>query len=52
MDTLIFGGQSNMQGQTERLSENAVVDGAYKYRLLTDRVAAAGDAPGARIAGG
>ncbi len=38
MDILIFGGQSNMQGQTERLSENAVVPGAYEYRLLTDTV--------------
>lgn len=38
MDILLFGGQSNMQGQTERLSENAVVPGAYEYRLLTDTV--------------
>lgn len=31
MDILIFGGQSNMQGQTEVLSEDVVVSGAYEY---------------------
>ncbi|MBR6727919.1 MAG: hypothetical protein IKM08_06970 [Clostridia bacterium] len=36
-DVIIFGGQSNMQGQSERLSENAVVENALEYRLLTDR---------------
>jgi hypothetical protein len=35
-DVIIFGGQSNMQGQTERLSENAVVEGAFEYRFLDD----------------
>ena len=36
MDVLIFGGQSNMQGQTEVLSENEVVENAYEYKYLTD----------------
>jgi len=35
-DLLIFLGQSNMQGQTDRLSENNIVKGAYEYKLLTD----------------
>lgn len=35
-DILIFGGQSNMQGQAERLSESEVVSEAREYRLLTD----------------
>jgi hypothetical protein len=38
IDVIIFCGQSNMQGQAERLSESAVVEGAYAYRLLTDTV--------------
>ena len=36
MDLIIFSGQSNMQGQSERLSEDAVVEGAFEYRFLTD----------------
>ena len=37
MDIIIFGGQSNMQGQTEGLpTENAPVQGALEYRYLTD----------------
>ena len=37
MDILIFGGQSNMQGQTEGLpQDNAPVNGALEYRYLTD----------------
>jgi len=36
-DILIFGGQSNMQGQTECLPEpNDPVEGALEYRFLTD----------------
>lgn len=38
MDLIIFSGQSNMQGQSERLSENAVVDNAYEYKWLTDEL--------------
>ena len=35
MDVIIFSGQSNMQGQTECLSENAEVNNAYEYKWLT-----------------
>ncbi len=35
-DVIIFGGQSNMQGQAECLSENAIVENAWEYRLLTN----------------
>ena len=38
MDILIFGGQSNMQGQSERLSECETVEHAFEYRLLEDRL--------------
>ena len=39
MDILIFGGQSNMQGQTEGLPENnAPVQGALEYRVKTDEL--------------
>lgn len=36
MDVLIFGGQSNMQGQTESLPEEAPVGGAFEYLYETD----------------
>jgi hypothetical protein len=35
-DVIVFGGQSNMQGQSERLSECATVKNASEYRLLTN----------------
>jgi len=38
IDVIIFCGQSNMQGQAERLSETNVVSGAYEYRILTDEI--------------
>ncbi len=38
MDLLVFAGQSNMQGQTEKLSENAAVRGALEYLYLEDRL--------------
>ncbi len=39
VDLLIFGGQSNMQGQTECLPEpNEPVMGALEYRFLTDEL--------------
>jgi hypothetical protein len=38
MDLIIFSGQSNMQGQSERLSENDVVNDAYEYKWLTDEL--------------
>ena len=36
MDVIIFSGQSNMQGQSECLSECNIVKNAYEYRYLTD----------------
>lgn len=38
MDLIIFCGQSNMQGQCEVLSENAVVENAWEYKWLTDEL--------------
>jgi hypothetical protein len=38
MDVIIFGGQSNMQGQSECLSEEAVVENAYEYKFLKDEL--------------
>ncbi len=35
-DLIIFGGQSNMQGQSERLVGTEPVEGALEYRFLTD----------------
>ena len=35
-DVVVFGGQSNMQGQSEALSEREIVKNALEYRLLTD----------------
>jgi hypothetical protein len=39
MDVIIFSGQSNMQGQTDCLSENQVVQNAFEYKWLTDELA-------------
>ena len=39
MDILIFGGQSNMQGQSERLINTRPVEGGYEYKWLTDTLA-------------
>ena len=39
IDIIIFGGQSNMQGQTgEKPAENTPVAGAYEYRYLQDEL--------------
>lgn len=38
MDILIFGGQSNMQGQSEALIHTEPVPGAFEYRFLEDRI--------------
>ena len=38
MDIIIFSGQSNMQGQSECLSENNTVNRAYEYKWLTDEL--------------
>ncbi len=36
MDVLIFSGQSNMQGQSEALTDTVPVEGAFEYRLFED----------------
>ncbi len=36
-DIIIFGGQSNMQGQTECLSDTETVSNAYEYKWLTNK---------------
>ena len=36
MDIIIFGGQSNMQGQSQRLTNTDVVENAFEYRYLED----------------
>ncbi len=39
MDVIIFGGQSNMQGQTEGCPEiNPQIEGALEYRALSDEL--------------
>ena len=38
MDLILFCGQSNMQGQSERLTNADTVEGAYEYRLLENRI--------------
>ena len=38
MDVIIFAGQSNMQGQSDCLSENQVVQNAFEYKWLTDQL--------------
>ena len=37
-DIIIFAGQSNMEGQSERLIDDSVVHGAYEYRYATDEM--------------
>jgi len=39
MDIIIFSGQSNMQGQCDRLSDDSIVEGAYEYKFLSDSLA-------------
>ena len=38
MDIIIFGGQSNMQGQAECLSDDKTVDKAYEYKFLGNKM--------------
>lgn len=38
MDVIIFAGQSNMQGETECLSENDTVRNGYEYKWLTNKI--------------
>ena len=35
-DIIVFSGQSNMEGQTEKLLDDSVVPGAYEYKYATD----------------
>ena len=35
-DIIIFAGQSNMEGQTERLADGSVIAGAYEYKYAAD----------------
>lgn len=37
-DIILFLGQSNMQGQTEKLSETVAVENAFEYKYLTDQL--------------
>ena len=38
MDIIIFGGQSNMQGQSEALISTEIVPNSYEYKYLTDEI--------------
>lgn len=38
LDVVIFAGQSNMQGEAERLSECDTVRNAYEYKWLTNKI--------------
>jgi len=38
IDIIIFAGQSNMQGETEVLSENDIVDGAFEYKYINNSI--------------
>ena len=49
MDVIIFGGQSNMQGQSEALLPAAPVENACEYRYLTDSVIPLQDPVGENI---
>ena len=48
-DVIVFGGQSNMQGQSEKLIDDSEVDGAYEYKMLTDEFAPLKDPAGEDI---
>lgn len=39
IDVIMFGGQSNMQGQTETLTNTDIVEHAYEYRMLEGKYA-------------
>ena len=38
VDVIIFGGQSNMQGQSEALTNAEIVPDSYEYRYLTNKI--------------
>ncbi len=37
-DVIVFSGQSNMQGQSDALSENDIVANAFEYKMLKDEL--------------
>ena len=39
MDVIIFGGQSNMQGQSDTLTSAEVVADCYEYKFLANEIA-------------
>lgn len=49
MDIIVFSGQSNMQGQSECLSDSSRIPGAYEYKFLTDSVVPLGNPVGEDI---
>ncbi len=38
MDIIIFGGQSNMQGESEALTDTEIISNAFEYRYLNDQL--------------
>lgn len=38
MDIIIFGGQSNMQGQSEALTNTEIIPNAFEYRYLNNKL--------------
>jgi hypothetical protein len=38
MDIITFGGQSNMQGQSEDLTSTEIVPNSYEYRYLANKI--------------
>lgn len=49
IDVIFFCGQSNMQGQTEMLTETAPVVGAYEYKWLTGEAVALANPVGENV---
>ncbi len=49
-DVILFAGQSNMQGQSEALADDAPVPSAYEYKWLSDRLVPLRDPAGEDIA--
>lgn len=48
-DLILFAGQSNMQGQTEQLLDDSVVENALEYRFLSDTFVPLRDPAGENI---
>ncbi len=49
IDVIVFGGQSNMQGQSETLLPGSVVKNAFEYKFLTDTAVPLADPVGENI---